>query len=226
MQATSKRIFISVDTEYKNHHSIEGIGIVSIQRKYDNFNRRYTQPVNAIVIDSENIPKGAEILCHHNSTHPTYEIFDYKGLDGNFLSGTVRYFSIPETECYAWRTDGEWNPCYGFDFGLRIFKPYAGALSGLLPTQIKNKLLITSGIYSGKAVMTLGHCDYEIIYQGKNGKESKLIRLRNFPNEPKNIRNEIIAIDHETTDKINEGEYLVGLSPTDCKPSMLQAYAD
>lgn len=216
--ATHNRIFIKINLEYKNSYTFNGGETISLGRKFNCFDRKYTQPVNATVIDSEIIPKGAEVLCHHNATHATYELPDYAGLDGSHLSGNERYYSIPEDQCYAWRTEGgEWQPAPGFEFGLRIFKPYTGVLSGILPTQIKNKLLITSGELCGKAVMTKGHCDYEIIFQDSNGREGQLIRLRHF-NEPDNIREEIICIDHETNDKIASGEYHIGLCPTDAKP--------
>lgn len=216
--ATRKRIFIKCDTNYKNSHTFDDGNKISLQRKFDNFNRRHTQPVNAIVVHSESIPIGAEVLCHHNASHGTYELPDYIGLDGEFLSSNEKYFSIPETECYAWRVDdGDWQPTYGFDFGLRVFKPYSGALCGILPKQIVNKLLITTGKYCGKAVLTKGACDYEIIYQDKNGREGRLIRLRHFPDEPEHLRNEIIGIDHNATSKVESGEYLIGLSPQDAR---------
>ncbi len=217
LYATWKRIFIVCNTEYKNSHIFEGGETISLQRKFDNFNRRHTQPVNAIVVQSESIPKGAEVLLHHNATHPTYELPDYKGLDGEFLSGNERYYSIPESECYAWRIgNGEWNPTEGFEFGLRLFKPYEGHLDGILPKQIVNKLLITSGEYCGKVVLTKGACDYEVIYQDFNGREGRLIRVRHFP-EPENIREEILGIDYNATEKVESGEYFIGLSPQDAK---------
>lgn len=215
--ATWKRIFIKCDKDYKNSHAFESGETIRLQREFNNFNRRYTQPVNAIVIHSDTIPKDAEILIHHNSCHDTYRIFDYKELSSDYISDNNKYFSIPEDQCYAWRIgDGEWNPAPGFEFGLRIFKQYEGALSGILPKQIKNKLLITSGEYCGKVVMTKGACDYEVIFQDKDGREGRLIRLRHFKDHG-NIREEICAIDYETTEKINSGQYLVGLSPESAK---------
>lgn len=211
-KATYQRVFISVNMDFKNSTRLNGADI-KLQRQTDNFDRKYTQPVNAIVIDAANIPRGAEILCHHNATHATYEIPDYKGLDGEYLSGTERYFSIPESECYAWRIGGEdWQPANGYAFGLRIFKPYAGGLVGLLPTQVKNKLYITTGDLKGKAVLTKAACDYTIIYQNEHGKEAQLIRLRHY-NKPE-LREEIIAIDNETTDAIENGELLIGVYQT------------
>lgn len=217
--ATRGRIFIKCNLTYKEFHALSDGNIISLKRQFNNFDRRYTQPVNAIVIDSEIIPQGAEILMHHNGVHGTYQIFDYKELGADYISDTTKYFSIPEDQCYAWRIgNGEWNPAPGFEFGLRIFKPYIGPLSGILPTQIKNKLLITSGEYCGKAVMTKGNCDYEIIFNNEKGREQRLIRLRHFPNEEAHIREEIVAIDHETTNKIESGEYLIGLSASLANP--------
>jgi hypothetical protein len=214
---TFKRIFCKIDTQYKNSHSFDDDITISLNRGVDNFDRKYTQPINAIVISSENIPTNAEMLCHHNSCHATYQIFDYEQLSSESISSTIKYFSIPETECYAWRLgDNEWTPCNGFEFGLRVFKPYLGSLYGLLPTQIKNKLYVTTGKLKGKVVMTKTACDYEMCFQDKNGKESKLIRFRHFE-EPENIREEVICIDHETTENVERRALLIGLSSLDCK---------
>ena len=224
-QATWKRIFCSIDKDYKNHHTFDNGTTIRQERFRNEFDRRITQPVNGTVIQSHFIPSGAECLLHHNAAHATYEIFDYKELDGSFLSGNLRYFSIPESECYAWRIDGDWQPCHGFAFGLRVFKPYTGSLSSILPIQVKNKLFITSGEYAGKVAMTAGHSDYEIVFRDRNGKEQKLIRLRHFE-EPENIREEIFSIDHETTDKVLNNEYLIGFSPVQCQKLNIEMYAD
>lgn len=221
IKAIWKRIFISVKMDLKSFHSFNDGTKIILNRDVDNFDKKYVRPVNGIVIDSDIIPKGAEILIHHNATHGTYELPDYKGFDGEYISSNEKFFSIPESECFAWRLGNEdWKPMKGFEFGLRIFKPYTGTLSGILPTIIKNKLLITTGEFKDVAVMTKSACDYEIIYQGEDGKEKRLIRLRHF-NEPENIREEIIAKDHETTKRINDGSLLVGLNINDCKKNMI-----
>lgn len=217
VSATWKRIFISVQMDLKSSYSFNDGNTISLNRDVDNFDKKYVRPINGIVIDSHIIPKGAEVLIHHNAVHDTYRIFDYKDLSSESISSTTKYFSIPETECYAWRLDEEqWNPAPGFEFGLRIFKPYGGSLVGLLPTQIKNKLYITSGMLKGKAVMTKMASDYEMVFQDRNGREGRLIRLRHFE-EPENLREEIVSIDHETTGNVEHGNLLIGLSPTNCK---------
>jgi hypothetical protein len=212
--ATHKRIFISVDMDYKNHTMI-GSEQINLKRDSDNFDKKYVRPINGTVIDAENIPKGAEVLLHHNATHETYMLFDYKELGGNYIQNTIRYFSIPESECYAWRLNGEWHPCNGFEFGLRVFKPHPNYFLDLLPVLVKNKLYITSGELKDKIVITKTASDYEMVFQEKNGKEAKLIRVRHF-DEPENIREEIIAVDNEAAEQFKNGNLLIGYSPTNC----------
>jgi len=213
--ATHKRIFIKCDLQYKNSHRFSEGHTITLNRDVDNFDKRITRPINAIVIDAENIPKGAEILMHHNSIHDTYKLFDYKELGGDYIQSTIRYFSIPESECYAWRLNGEWHPCNGFEFGLRVFKPHPNYFLDLLPVLVKNKLYITSGELKDKIVITKTASDYEMFFQDKNGKEAKLIRIRHF-DEPENIREEIIAVDNEATEQFKNGNLLIGYSPTNC----------
>lgn len=216
VSATWKRIFISVKMDLKESHSFDESTKISLNRDVDNFNKRYVRPINGTVIHSAIIPKGAEVLIHHNATHDTYRIFDYKEISGEEIASNLKYFSIPETECYAWRTNSEWHPCPGFEFGLRVFKPYPGALSGILPKQINNKLYITTGEFKNKVVITKMASDYEMIFQENNGKEGRLVRLRHFT-EPENLREEIIGVDKDATFRVEHNELLVGLSSSDCK---------
>lgn len=204
MKCSYKRIVVSIDKEYKNFYSL-GTTEIRLQRDTDNFDRKYTQPVNGIVIDAENIPIGAEVLLHHNASHDTYYIFDYEE--------DKQLFSIPETECYAWRTDGEWHPSNGFELALRVFKPYKGFLNSILPEKIKQKLFITSGVFKNKVVVTLKFCDYEIIFRDKDGTEQSIIRCRNSKE-----RKEIIAVDLGATEKVLKGEWFVGINNENCHP--------
>jgi hypothetical protein len=213
------RVVVSVDLEYKNHHTFSDGTTIRLERQYENFNRRITEPVNAIVVSAEGIPAGAEILMHHNAVHATYEILNARTLSGADTGTTVKYYAIPEEECYLWRADGtlEWTPCKGFTTALRVFEPYRGLLEGIEPTKLKNTLYITHGDLKGEVVRCLHACDYEIVYRDRNGRENRIIRLRHFEGE-ENPREEIICILNELTEKVNTGDLFVGLSASDCAP--------
>lgn len=213
------RVVVSIDMESKNSVTFENGQKIRLERDYNNLNKRYTMPVNAIVVASDYIPIGSEILVHHNSCHDVNRIFNYKPLGGENIASDIKYFSLPDTDVYMYREskEHEWKPTKGFETALRIFKPYNGVIAGIEPTLVKNKLFITSGKLKNKAVSTLKSCDYEIIYMGDNGKDERFIRLRHFDTEQEQEREEIIAIDHSLTKKIFNGEYLVGLSFSDCK---------
>jgi hypothetical protein len=212
---TEGRIIVSVDMNYKNSHTFTDGTKISLERKYDNFDQKYTQPVNAIVISAENIPEGSEIIIHHNCTHETNRINNYKALSGEDIAADVRYFSIKVTEAFAWRNGAKWQPLPGFDFALRIFKPYFGVIEGIEPTLIKNILWITTGEYKGNAVVTLKHCDYQLIFQDINGREANLIRLRSAENVEEQRECEIIALHNDYTEKILNGQLHVGLTKSD-----------
>jgi hypothetical protein len=215
---TDSRVVIKVDTDFKNNHTFSFGLTIRHERQWNNLNKRETQPVNAFVVSSDHIPEGAEILIHHNATHPVCEIFNHKPLSGEVIADTVKYFSIPETQCYLWRMgDGEWQPLKGFATALRVFKPVETKFYGIAPQLIKNTLFITSGEHKNKVVRTLKACDYEVIFRNNKGVEDKVIRLRHFENEV-NEREEITAIDNHLTYMVAEGLYYVGLTVTDAKP--------
>lgn len=210
------KVVISVDLESKNSHTFEDGTKIRLERQWNNLNKRETHPVNATVISGEGIKPNSEILIHPNMTHETYRISDYLPLSGKVESSDIKYYSIPEEQCYAWLDGNEWKPLKNFDFGLRVFIPYSGAIQGIEPSLIKDVLYVTTGELKGKVVHTLKACDYEVIFQGTNGQEDRLIRFRHFPGQD-HEREEVIAIDDYMTDKVNNKEFLVGLSPTKAK---------
>jgi len=212
--APSNRVIVKVDLESKNSHTFADGTKIRLERVYDNFNMRYVKPVNAEVINSKDIPEGAEILIHHNATHDTYKIFNYLRPTTE-ASSDIQYFSIPIEECFLWRgkDSSTWNPLNSFITGLRIFKPYTGFMEGIKPELVKNKLFITSGELTGKVVTTVISSDYEIIYQERDGTEGKIIRLRYYPDG--NDRNEVIAVENELTDMVHNGELLIGYNTSD-----------
>lgn len=212
----ANRVIIKVDLESKNSHTFKDGTKIKLERQYDNFNMRYVKPVNAEVVNAKDIPTGAEILIHHNATHDTYKIFNYQRPTAE-ASSDIQYFSIPIEECFMWREEkgSTWNALNNFITGLRIFEPYSGTLQGIDPSLIKNKIYVTSGELAGNVVGTVISSDYEIIYQNDDGTEGKIIRLRYYPEG--NDRNEVISVEHEYTERVKNGELLVGYSISDAK---------
>jgi len=217
-KAPKGRVIVKVDLEYKNSHKFEDGTEIYIGRDFNNLNRRETMPVNAIVIDAEHIPSGAEVLIHHNACHDTYKIFDYEDMVEGEVSNDIQYFSIKESDCFLWRKDTtEWQPCTVFDTALRVFKPYIGTLENIPSTKIKDTLFVTSGNLKGKCVSTPKSCDYEIVFNDLDGKEHRIIRFRPFGDEENQREPEAICLLNDLTEKINNGELLVGLNESDCK---------
>lgn len=216
LKAVDGKVIISVDLEGKNSHTFSDGTKIRLERQYNNLNRRETHPVNAIVIDGEGMKTGSQILIHPNMTHDTNKIFNYGQLSGDIEGSDVKYFSIPIEQCYAWLDEEDnntWKPTKNFEFALRVYKPYLGLIEGIEPTLVKDVLYVTTGEFKGLVVHTLKACDYEIIFQGIHGREERLIRFRHFPDQ-EHEREEIIAVDYHLTEKVNKGELLVGISPT------------
>lgn len=214
------RIVVAIDHEKKNWHQFDDGTKIRIERKYDNFNMRHVNPVNAIVISGEGLPEGAELLVHHNCIHETNMIHNFKPLSGKTEASDIKYYSISENEAFAWFDEDSqsWQPLRGYAFALRIFKPYNGIIHGVEPTLLKQVLWITTGEYKNKACITLVASDYQLVFQDRNNKEGNIIRLRVEENEKEKRESEIVAIHHEYTDKILREEFIVGLTKTDAKP--------
>lgn len=210
------KIVVKVDSEYKNFHKFENGLVIRRERKFNEFNRRITQPVNCIVISSDDIPKNAEILVEHNALHETNRINDYKNSFEGEETDRVRYYSIAYFECLAWRNEGEdWKPVGTFEFALRVFKPYEGIIQGIEPKQIPDTLYVTSGELKGNVVRTLKGCDYEIVYNESFGVEGRLIVFRPNGDAERNLEEEAVAILHDVTKKVKSGEYPIGYTTKD-----------
>lgn len=213
------RVIVSIDLDYKDSHQFEDGTKIYRGRRFNNLNVRETNPVNAIVISGENIPERVEILAHPHAFCETNKINNYLSLSGNETSSSVKYYSIEEEMCFLWydKECSTWNPLHGFATALRVFKKYSGFLIGIEPEIIKDVLYITSDCdLKGKVVNTLKACDYEVIFMGVDGKEGRIIRLRHYEGENRD-REEIIAVNNDLTNKVEDGELLIGLSTSDCK---------
>lgn len=217
LKAVEGRVVVSIDHQYKNEVAFNG-GTINLLRHMNNLDRTYTQPVNAIVLDCPYIPKGSEILVHHNAMQDTYRIFNYKQIGGEDAASEVKYYSIPEGFCFIWKDENNtWQPIKPFETALRIFIPYKGFIQGIDHTKIADTLFVTSGELNGKAVKTLKSCDYCITFKDINGKDGRVIRFRPYGDEREKRDEEAIAIIHEITDKILSDEYLIGIDISDAK---------
>lgn len=210
------RVIVKLDIEAKNSHRFEDGTVIRRERKFNEFNMRVSQPVNALVISAEYIPEGVEVLISHNSVHDTNKIFDYEGISGSENETDIRYYSIPEDDCFAWRdVDGKMKPLKGYQFGLRVYKPYVGSLTGIEPELIKDTLYVTTGELAGSVVATLKACDYQIVYQdSETGREANIIRFRHSDDEEIE-REEVLYVDNGLTELLKSGGLLVGLTPQD-----------
>lgn len=205
------RVVVKVDTLAKNRHTFEDGTVIRRERQYNEFNRRIAQPVNCIIISGEGLPVGGEILVSHNALHETNRINDYKQSFEYEETARVRYFSIPDYECFAWREPGgEWKPIEPFEFALRVFVPYRGTLEGIEPEQLVDTLYVTTGELAGNVVKTGKACDYQIVLQGDDGREKSLIRFRPFGDHKNGRPEEAECILHNETKQVKNGELLVG----------------
>jgi len=212
------RIIVAIDHQRKNWHQFEDGTKIRIERSYDNFNMRHVNPVNAIVISGANLPEGVEIIVHHTCIHDTNKINNFKSLSGKIEASDIKYYSISENEAFAYYDENEWKPLPGFDFALRIYKPYTGIMHGIEPTLIKQVLWITTGQYINNACITLQASDYQLIFQDKNNTEKNIIRLRTEENQKEQRESEVVALHNEYTEKILKGLLWIGLTPSDAKP--------
>jgi hypothetical protein len=213
LKHVERRVVVKVDLAYKNSHTFADGTTIRLERQYNNFNVRETHPVNCIVISGENIQSEAEILVHPHAIHDSNKIFDYKDSNDN-----VGYYSIPVDMCFAWFDGVGWQPIPPYDFALRVFIPYTGQLADIEPTQLKDTLYVTTGELKGHVVKTLIACDYQIVFQGRDGREGNLIRFRPFGDEKSKREEEALCLLNDITEKVNNGEYYVGITTSDCKP--------
>lgn len=212
LKRVSGRVIVKINTQNKNYHTFEGGEKIRIERQFNNLNRRETEPVNAIVIDAENIEAGTEILVYYNSIHDSNKVFNYKN-----ESSYIGYYSIKEEDCYMKRVGNEWVSIPPYETALRVFEPYLGTLENIDAKVLKDTLYVTSGHFKGKVVKTLRGCDFTIVFQNVDGREGNIIIFRPFGLPKNNLEEEAIAVLDELTKKVSRGTLMVGLTVKDCK---------
>lgn len=213
------RILVKCDRDFKNNHTFADGTVIKLERNVENLNHRETMPVQAICLHSEiGIPEGAIVICHHNTFHPSNEIYNHSSLSGEEIASNIGIYAVPENECYLWKTKdmNDWEAVKGFAIGERVFEPYTGIIAGVPPTKIKDTLFVKTGYFKNKVVKTLKAADYEMVFRNEQGIEQRLIRFRTFyPHQ--NEREEVVSILDNLTQKAFNGEILIGLNELNCK---------
>lgn len=222
------KVIISCDLEGKNSWRFADGTTIRYERQVDNFNRRQTEPVNAICISGEGIPSGVQLLTHPNAICDTNLILNYTQISGKEAASSIKYYSISEDQCFIWRDENNvWHPLEPFATALRVFKPYRGMLEGIEPTLLKDTLFVTSGELKDKVVKTVVAADYCIVFQNPDtGQEDNLIRFRPFGDPKTGKEEEAVAILNKETEEVLNGELWVGIDIKDAKPFEISAYAD
>jgi hypothetical protein len=208
------KVIIKIDINSKDSWTFTNGQKIEYKRRFNNFNKRQTEPVNAFVISGEGMKAGSEILIHQNAIHDSARIFDYKDSNPN-----IQYYSIQEEMCFAWYDEDEkqWKPLPPYDFALRIFKPYDGIITGIEPELVKNMLWVTTGELKNIAVITIIAVDFEVIFMDRNGREGNLIRFRPFGDGKTKREAEAIGQHNGVTEDIINGKLLVGYTIKDAK---------
>lgn len=215
-----KKVVILADREQKNYYTFSNGTVIRMERDYNNLDRSYTQQTLGTVISGNGIPDGALILFHFNCLSEHNKIYNHSPISGVEFDSGIEVYSIPESLCYLWKMPGEekWNTFDGFDLAERVFVPYNGFIQGIEPKQLKDTLYVLTGEYKGLVVKTLAACDPVLHFRNEKGVDERIIRFR--PNEiPSEQREaEALAILHDETEKVNSGEYLVGIDTKTAKP--------
>lgn len=197
MRVTQGNVLIKIDLDQKKRYKFSNGQEIFISRGHE-YNLRLDNPNVAEVLDAEKIPTGSLALIHHNACQDSYKAF----------SGNGNIFSIPTDLVFLYNFNNEgWIPNEGFVISRRIFKPYNGGLVGIENEVVKNRMWIDKGIHAGSVAVTLPNCDYCIVYF-IDGKEYNIIRTR---------ERELVALDNSLTASVINGEYLVGINPSDAK---------
>lgn len=214
------RILIKVDLEYKNNYTFANGQEIRLERGYNNLDNAYVCPTQGLVISGDGMPKGALILFHFNSIHDSNRVFNYSQISGAEIEANVGIYSIKEEECFLWKlpNEKEWNPIRNYALGYKVFIPYEGGITGIQPTEIKDVLYIYTGDYAGQCYHTVKNANYRLIFRDpETGRDEEFIRCRPDGDEKSGREPELVAINHAITEKVLNGEYLVGLTPATAK---------
>ena len=91
------RLLIKCDRDFKNNHTFKDGTTIRLERNVNNLNHRETMPVQGTLLyPYMDAPVGSLIMFHHNSIHPSNEIFNHSELSGEEIASNIGLYSIPE----------------------------------------------------------------------------------------------------------------------------------
>lgn len=217
-------VLIAMDVENKIHYNLTDDIQIDLTRGME-FNLRIDKSAIGVLIDGFGMPKGCNVLVHHNALSSGNNIEGEDLLTPEQVKKGFKAYNLPLDMCYFYFDKGDWQPCQDIVRTLRLYTPYVAPLGGLVlpdsftkPQLIEGRLLVINGIddwedckvdISRNVFIVTKYADYEMLYHNEKNKEASVIRTRT---------RELVAIDGELTEKVLSGEILVGVSDTDCKP--------
>lgn len=222
MRAIKNKIIVKVPTLQKEKYALTKDTVIDIVTGFD-FNLRQDRPSLAYIVDGEDLPKGVKCLINYLAIEPSYIVANETILTDKEKKEGFKVYSIPTDMCFCIQVNGEWQPCKNFLITERIFLPYKGKLVGIEHQKVKNRMFVVKGMdewqevdLSGKCVLSLDNCDYEIIYHDTDNRKYSLIRT---------MSREIIGIDEGLTKEVKKGKYLLGISAQNCKTFKTKQHA-
>lgn len=216
MKAIKNFVLIKIDVTQKEKYALTKDVTIQIIKGFS-FNLRVERSSMGYVIDGEGLPHGSKLLINYLGLEPTYHVPNYNYLTEEEVKEGYKVINIPKDMAFAYNSGTGWIPCEDYLITLRIFKPYKGLMTGIEPQIVKNRMFVVAGYdnydgektdLSGLVAVTTPNCDYHITYHDTDNKQYDLMRSMN---------REIEAIDYDMTEKLNNGELLIGYSPNDCK---------
>lgn len=213
------RLVIAVNPQVKDSHTFASGDKIHILRDRDNFDRRYTQPTQAVLISATHeIPAMSEVLIHHNAVDDVNRLFAIEIPDDHETLRYHKMYSVFEADVFAWKDSlGLWHGCNNYSLGLRVFQPYKhGRVQGIPPTKLKNVLYALTGTLKDKAVHVLPYSDYQLSFM-HGGQLINLIRFRHFEDESAE-REEVLAINLRLTQQVHDDTLLLGITENDAVP--------
>lgn len=194
---SKQKCIVRIDAEEKTYTQVSGLRLyLTPQASEDS---RWSNPTTAILqedeqFDNQTVPSGAYLLIHHNAIMSSQQLEENVYLIGKQL--VFGYIS----------SNGQLHPLYPYAFGKRMFHMERSSPIYIPETKMKNHIYLTHvpendlGVEAGKAYVMYEKSDYNCICK-VNGKIKIIVKV--------NMDVDLLGIDHEATQKIENGEIIL-----------------